>query len=453
MLVNDRFGLEYIKYKPDDTVPSAIQKKLDDLAKIPLSELTQEKFDKVDIRGTILKKTGILINFTLSPRITFFGAYLVQWSDPLLSKNHIFYGSLKRWWELSDGMDEMMSLENPINGEVDLINGKVTGELTTIPFSVFIEPTFFDKETNKVGFGLTMMLYLIGRGLAYFETISRLTKTNYILSAGVIKFFSTPDKVKRLMLLDSLKHHGINIENKEEVTNINNPTQLQTVLLSSNFRTIENEFGYNIYDSRGANQLADSYVVRMGYGASLLSLSVLWAWLTTNVLNYKVPIKNNTPLSVYNLLFLLLQLEITIAIFLKSVLFITSPTPISPLPVLAGVYLLYFFMNSNPFKREIDPINKRIEKIKNQLIDVVKDKNLSDETKRQILIQIGNIKKVEANYVDSNNNVELFWKWVFYPFTRKQINLISVNNNLENMVNNPLYANSAKLDLINKRVI
>ena len=123
-------GQEYIADRPDDSAPKAIMKKLELMSKIPTPELTQEVFDKIDLRKTILDKTGILIDFTLKPSFLFCKRYMIEWGDPMLTKNHVFYDRLTRWWELSDRGEDMMIVDSPIEGAVDGVNGRVSGDFT-----------------------------------------------------------------------------------------------------------------------------------------------------------------------------------------------------------------------------------------------------------------------------------------------------------------------------------
>jgi len=425
MLVKTRVGTEYI----DHQLGVSFGDKLFEVLKKckGVSKVNDDFVRHIGLSEVIKNNTGmnVIVNILINYEDSFM-------ASPTIDKNNIINQQYKRWFMSNTTANNLLEDKTPIKGVVNLKDGTVSGDYSKIPINIYIGSLLLSSNSRYTTRELcAVLLHAIGHALVYFEMLGKILKTNYIIADGTERLFNCQDKVKKLSIAKEIEDSlSIKLEDRDKVTTADK-TSVCLLLLSEVVKESENEMGYSIYDSRGFEQLADAYAVRQGYGKDLASALIKITGDDTTYLHPSV-----------NLLWNIIKLSSVTMLMVFGGPFIQA---------YLGMILL--LSGGNPFRATYDSLPDRIRKINNQLNDALKDKSITNERKVGILEDKLMLEKSLKSMYDNLGVWETMWKWVFYPFTRKQINLISVNNNLENMVNNPLYANSAKLDLINKRVI
>jgi hypothetical protein len=104
-----------------------------------------------------------------------------------------------------------------------------------------------------------------------------------------------------------------------------------------------------------------------------------------------------------------------------------------------GFTVVTVLLGGSPLDLTYDPPKQRFKKIKQQLNDALKDKSLSVERKQIFLNDFTVINNI-LNELEENLSIyEGLWSIVF-PWGRKQRSLIEVQQELENLYNNDLFA-------------
>jgi len=391
---------------------------------IVMSSTYSERFTDVVRKYT---KSSIVATIDNNMLTRFIGPYSMS---PQLSKNHVLVDQLRR--EYLSNKDFKANINKSISslvGSIDLRNGQVSGVFTKMPAEVHIPIGMLTSWGMTAEESAAIALHEIGHIMTFFEFIARTASTNQVL-AYVAKNYNDSTYIEREKILYDVKEIlRLKSLNPSELAKMDKLENVNIVIISDCVAQTRSELGSNIYDSNAWEQLADEYAARMGAGRALVtSLEKLMKgdFLIRGRAAYYM-------LEAYKILLLIVG-------------GILSVTP--GVNFVGIVTLLWYFshvsVDSNKRTGEYDTPRDRLQRIRNQLVEAVKDKTIPVETVKQYVEDIEVIDGVMKNIPGNRQLYDVVREYV-NPYARKYRNQMLLQRELEDLANNDLFVAAAEL--------
>ena len=418
MYADATLGLEAVAYQSgrlfiDLTTAMGILRKAD--------TLDTKSIAAAEIPEIVRLHTNMRIGFDVKPTLST-GAYIRL---PEIDRNHPFIANAWRGGDMSDdvGVALIRVLGGKMQGSVDTLNCKVGGVYKDIQGDVVFgaglvnDKSFTDAELASV------LMHEIGHLFTYFEYLGTLVMTSAVIAGIAKSMYKIESYDKRL---DTLKEAdrilGVDTQNPERIAAAPNAKArsllAQSVYISTMGIKSRSDTGFNIYELRSCEQLADQFVTRHGCGGRDLASALdkmyrkFWSRSAMSTTEYTI-------------------WECTKLIMFLAGLFII------PLPLI--VFLLVF----NPTRKIYDDPAARLTFIRQQMTDALKDKSLDDRRRAQILEDIAAVGVLEANLDDKRTLLELFWTTLM-PSGRAALSQEATQKQVEALLNNELFVAASK---------
>jgi len=331
--------------------------------------------------------------------------------------------------DLTKESRRLFAKKKVIKGTVDLNKGTVSGDLSEIQFKMGIGPGYFGVRSEFTAREITsIILHEIGHTFTYLELLYRHTCTNYFLEEVTRKLAKTDDKKLRYQIYKDARAGGWKEIDDDKMAEANDVAAI-TYFMKRTVDVATHELGNNPYDLRGAEALADQFMVRMGYGADFVTaLKKLQGFG-----DYK---------SADHALLLLMSLQL---ISLLALLALVAPYTIIEVVFVMFIYI-YFIGMFVDLDATYDTPSKRFEAVVRGVSRQLKDKSLPSDKVKAILDSLDDmtaeIKEVEKHLPDAYQ-FQKFQKFV--PWKRKGIKLMELQQGLEKMTNNRLWEASQRI--------
>jgi hypothetical protein len=418
MYADATLGLEAVAYQSgrlfiDLTTAMGILRKAD--------TLDTKSIAAAEIPEIVRLHTNMRIGFDVKPTLSM-GAYIRL---PEIDRNHPFITNAWRGGDMSDdvGVALIRVLGGRMQGSVDTLNCKVSGVYKDIQGDVVFGAGLVNDESFTDAELASVLMHEIGHLFTYFEYLGTLVMTSAVI-AGIAKSMYKIDSYDKR--LDTLKEAdrilGVDTQNRERIAaspNANARSLLaQSVYISTMGTKARSDTGFNIYELRSCEQLADQFVTRHGCGGRDLASALdkmyrkFWSRSAMSTTEYTI-------------------WECTKLIMFLAGLFII------PLPLI--VFLLVF----NPTRKIYDDPAARLTFIRQQMTDALKDKSLDDRRRAQILEDIAAVGVLEANLDDKRTLLQLFWTTLM-PSGRAALSQEATQKQVEALLNNELFVAASK---------
>lgn len=349
--------------------------------------------------------------------------------DPQIKGNHIFNDKEFIAWlkeinrnDLVEGQikDILKKIKKQkVNARVDLVHGKVSGAyaeieiLILMPKEMLIAPSNFLPEEIAA-----IMLHEIGHAFTFYEFVERGVTTNQSLALLTTVLDSRNITNKEFVFTEYAKTFDLDSEKEEALKKCNNVYTLNLIILDQIIEESVSELGKSLYDVNSCEYLADQFATRFGAGKYLVT------GLDKLRDGYKV-----------------IPFHLMIINCIVNVFAYISLLSVAPL-------WLYLLIVTPDKKDEIyDNMHARINRIRLQNVEQLKDKTLSNEIKTILLNEISDIDLVLSKYKDELNFSEKL-AYVFRPGYRAAHKYEKLQKDLERIAGNDLFLLSAKLKTI-----
>lgn len=334
---------------------------------------------------------------------------------------------------LSDNKDgtEFLKANDLIDGTVNLQMGTVSGDFAKVSSDMHINSNMvWSGSSYTVREATATLLHEIGHLIVYMFMLGRTTHTNYIITEASARLSNSSTKEQRIKILhaveDSYGEDIPGIDTVAEKRRHNDAYRVTFLQLAA--KESESQIGTNIYNSRMFEALADTFAARHGYAKDLaVAIDKLYRSFGDKVYT------NSTVHAVNSV--------IKVLIFTGSIM---SGQPYL-IGYAAGAFLGSILLNS-PLDVIYDPLPKRLDKIVSQLNDGLKDRSISKERKVRILDDIKTIEALISDTKDNQDVIEFVMRYIL-PHGRKQEGMVVVQERLEKMLNNKLFAAAAALEV------
>lgn len=317
----------------------------------------EKAFIRSNIPKVIAKQTGIQISLNYMD-VPFANA-MVQ--VPFLDKNHPLLNEYRRFPEASlEGLAAVRANKGLLKGEVDVEKSRVSGFFGQLVSEVYFTrgilqgDMFTDEELAAV------LLHELGHLFTYYERLGQMVTTNYVLATVANEWSREPSAKRRYMVIDELNNViNAKIDDPEALVAEKKGEVVQTVVLSKVLERQKHELGSNTYDATSWEMMADQFANRHGAGRALVTglAKIEKSVWNTNVIS--------TPV------YLLMEV-------VKALLFFASFwTGVGVMVALAII-----FSDSN--YSDYDSSKDRVERIRRDLVDQLKDTNLTRDRRQQV---------------------------------------------------------------------
>lgn len=372
------------------------------------------------IMDHINKQTGM--NVELIIKKGFMGAYVML---PNVDRNHPFINSSARKFMGNDvGVSAINFKAATPQGYVDTSTCRVSGWYSEIvsPVTIGLEllssPGFTAEEIAAV------LLHELGHLYTYFLLLGTTVLSSLVIAATAKECVGAVDYGKRVYVLkEAEKTLGIEIPNKEGLAKVNadkDAKGIQVVMLTSLAEKARSDTGFNYYEMRSCEQLADKFAVRHGAGIHLAS-ALEKIYTTYGHSSYR-----NRMLHIFG--------EIV-----KLILFCLGML-LGPLEMIALVCYVIFY---NPMGKVYDDPKQRLTYIRTELIKEIKERKLPEERRQQIIVDAELIQTMIDKADDKLTFTQVFWKYCRSEGS-KAVKQEELAKNIETLSNNDLFLNAAK---------
>jgi hypothetical protein len=321
-------------------------------------------------------------------------------------------------------------------GKVDIAKAKVSGLFAELPWTIYMPQHWFTHKYNPDGFTLSaeeiasIIIHEIGHFFTYCEAFFRTVTTNVILSDQSKALASNYDVAERELIIGrTVADLGLKDVNVKALAASDNQL-IETALVYEAIELSRTELGVDIYDTTSSEALADQFVSRMG--AARYMVTALNKFHQTPGADYDA----YTPMPVFMFLQMLSVAGMFVAGFVN--------------PLAGFLWVGYNVLNiacggfNDYGDGTYDTPKKRFERVRNDAINRLKNRNIGDAERSRVLDDINTIEKILKDVAERTN-----WQtWVaqtFIPKYRRARNSMALQQELEALANNPLYVSAAKL--------
>jgi len=422
--MNVLVGLEAIDFNLKSRLGLEIENEVKELRSS--KSVTKMQVERGNFAKIIKRNTG------LSVRMVFSQHDFPSMRMPDLHKNNVVVDRVRSWWKSNADSKTLFEEKRVVNGVVNLKNHTVSGDFTKVVSELHIgQKVLWKSSSFTVKETTAMILHEIGHMFVYFEMIGRVSKTQYVLAEAVRRLFDAPSVEQRIVLLDEIENeYTADFANKQRLANAKpNESIYRASIIGLDAIDAEHELGVNTYHAKAYEQLADQFVTRLGYGVPLAK-GLDRAERTAGYVGYM-----NSPA----------RIALYIANFSIFTVINIGLFTLGPAGIIFAFTLSSAMLTTNRNNESYDKPKIRFAKLKQDLINTLKDKSIDKETRISILTDIETLETLEDGVAEHVTAHE----WVhttLAPWGRKSKSMNKVQEDLESMVNNDLFAASAAFD-------
>ena len=422
-----QLGFETIRYQKDHNLFNELsilfQGVKDTLKESPLVKDTQLK----EIIKVIYSYTGVLIS-EVSIDYSHEGERNVSIILANIDRNSPLRPDyvIRQYFNNNDLRSIIRSKRSFIfKGGVDREHSKVTGDFNKIGFKLFIHSSylkgFFTSEELAA-----IILHEIGHAFTLMEYMGTMIVTNLIIHRACKEILGTDELKKRLTIVEDLNQlPDFSIDKPYDLLAVNDETVLQTLLYQAHAKHVFHELDSYNYDLTSAESQADQFCARHGGGKALVTalykVNRLDPGFKERVLSYNVS----------SLITLWLSIEKTSdrLITLPFILFMSTLGP---------------FFIVDPTHNQYDKTKTRFLRIKQDLVHILKNRQLDKEERAFILESIQSIEIMMGEVKERDTFLEKFWL-TLYPSTRRGRKAEQFQKELEALLANDLFIKSEEI--------
>jgi len=334
---------------------------------------------------------------------------------PHVDKNHPL---VNEFWRnavnSNDGLALINKAEGAVRGTVNTRTGKVTGIFTELKGKIHLNKTLFSGKKFEADEIAAITLHEVGHLFTYFEYITRSVTTNQVL-AGVAKALDQSGTIeeREAVLISAKQALKLSDLDTKELAKSTNKKVVEIVIITNAARKAESELGSNVYDFSSWEMLADQYASR--YGAYRPLVTALAKY-------YK---------GVYNIAF-----RGTVGYIVMEV--------VKLITILSPVLFIVLVAMDGSGDGTYDVPGARFKRVRNQIVENLKDKKLSKDDHERLMADIAAIDEI-LSQMNSRRQVFGLLYDSLVPSGRKAYRQEKQQQELEKLAMNDLFVKAAEL--------
>ena len=411
-------GCEDFKYQPDSKLFKSLTECLSTLTNSVLVPKGDRRLDKLS--GIIFKETGILTKIVIT---TAANSWSPMVTIPTVSNQHVLVSDFRRIIIGLNTKSADIIRKTPKVGWVDRSNGTVGGVFSKIECTIFLPLNCLKKSFITPTALAGGLIHEIGHVWTYFDQLAETLRMNWLVEHTTRLMLGTDsddDRREYLKVFEETsgakfgKDEGIVVQEK-------NGDKIRTMLINPIIQGIKSTTKSELFDVMAYEIQSDKFATMHGAGPALAQ--------ALEVMGRKLGAKEYRNTGRY------LMFEVIKLVAFLSIGFFSKIT--------AVVLLLI----TNPWYADHPHPYQRLEFIEESLNNVLRDRDLDDKTKKQVLSDIA---LVRASYKTCKERMTLSqfcWKYIL-PVGRREFKAFDIQRSLGGLTNNGLYASAAKLTTI-----
>lgn len=431
-------SLEAIDFQRNSTLIKELGMQFDACMKSPTTETFKQA--KAALEKITTKHTGMKIRFNFVRGLGHNAFVITPRAD---SANPM---TADRVVERVRRTGRPMSEQELFKGIVDIKTGKVSGIYSEIPVDVFISVDFFNGSITGGFRGdhvAAFATHEIGHAFTYLRYLGQMVISNVVVAEiARRRHEGADDKVIQEVVRVAEQKTGYRLRDMGTINAGTEPLVIQQVVMAAMVDKIRSELGTKFYDRRAFEFSADQFVARHG-GASLLveAIDYVYKQYPEYVREYRGRV-SNIMASLYDYGTVLTKALIGAAgIFGITI----GATGIGITFLLIGLLGVLTNMFGEPDQGIYDPIPKRYEAMRRELIASSKEQALSIAQRQEIIRQIQIIDDIISKLSDKYFfGPEIIGEWIVGVFTGRAAEQ-KFQRKLEELVNNRLFEMSNQL--------
>lgn len=430
-----RVSLEAITYQGRSMLYFDLVAIMDNLRQQP--ELDQRAIDASGLADVVKRRTKMKVAFVLcagAAKDT--GSFYAE--PPLLDAGNPYYKLLSAITDEDSRQSALERFQRAVRlatesvGWVDLKKGTVDGVLAQLQSTVYLSLELIRNRQFSAEELAAQILHELGHIYSFFETLVYSSATNMVVTTAIEVLAGTESKPERIKLVSrALGSFGpINAEAATLISEESEDTN-QRLLFLKTFEEGERQRlkqlvdRDDVYNMRSIEFMADQFAIRHGAVVSLANAQ------------HKMSLRNRTGYGTSQSTFLAFQAS---RYALLGVVGFVSPPIGLVIGLVASVLVAAEVRNEdiNP-----DPI-ERLARMKGDLVQLLKNTTLSPTLRKQLLQDIEVLDVLRSQVKDNGGLFRYVWRNIL-PTGRRRAQLRELQKGLEDLINNDLFTQAARL--------
>lgn len=380
--------------------------------------VTTGELKKCGLARVLKQRLGLNLLFFTRPDdpTTGLDAYFLS---PQLNKNNpVINHELREFFTNNDFHRLVSQSRTVLSGTVDLKTGRVNGFFSEITSEIFLGSYILNEKYFSTEEVVAILLHEVGHLVTYYAALTSMVRTNYVLQAVNTETFKDAPVTAKILMMDEIdKAQDITLKDKEVLAKGNADIVIAMVVKEQTLRT-RSELGYDFYDERCFEAMADQFCTFMGMGTALAS----------TLLKFNKYSGNNTfTSSITDPFFKLFfgYLFLGMGYVIRSIL----------ASILSG---------KEDEDKTYDILPERVSRIKERMI---RDLKLLDRPREEVDTLLSEIEQLQTLKIDYQKKFNLgsFIADKVLPWKRRNIKAVQLQQEMEKLAQNELYLKSAQL--------
>jgi hypothetical protein len=382
----------------------------------------QPAMDKLNLSKIVARHTGLNLEFKLAAgELNAFAIPpFIDVNSPLMDRFRIMgLDSAEGLGDYHLTFKKITSFTKELRGSIDRANGRVSGVFSKILTSVTIGSGLWEKGKLTPEEVAAVCLHEIGHVFTFLECLMQTATMNMVLASANQALAKTTEMEHRLQLVhETAQALDIKVENKESLARPNiKPDAFNAVFLKATMDPeLRSAAGSATYDLRSSEFLADQFAARYGAGRALVT--------GLDKMHRATGGEHRRSLAVH----IAVQVIYTWAIIANAI----------AMPIIATVVIILMLIFANPEAKVYDDPAERLLRIRNDLVQSLKDGGLPAKTREQILKDIEYVDKAREGVVDRRTYFSYLWM-AMSSKRRDQFKQMRFQQEIEGLVNNEFF--------------
>ncbi len=438
-----KFSLEMIDVQKNDSFGSMLEeqfaivkKGMDDGVYKTAKDISEAKINDT-IEKLVKERFGLSIKLIIS-RVGNGSIIIMPVSD-----HHIFIHDLLKNSDVVRNHNKLAKIQNENTGMINLSTAKVGGMFSKYTHNLYLDlSNLFNYYKLTPGQVTAIMLHELGHAFTYYEYSNRLESTNQVLQTVFEELTSKKANKNITYVYKELAKYDIKEKDIDAIVNSQNEIIMGTRLFMVAVGIYKSQLSIGKYDETASEQSADQFAARFGYGGELgIALGKIYG---DNTPEHNSAIRANINIAVTLLIgFWLLILAVTVLTLSAFGVFVS---------VYFSAFVIIMFMFSGTANRDMtyDNVIDRYKRIRQELINQLKDIDLLPKDTRTIIESIQSVDEIIKDAKPYRHIFQILSD-LLVPSNAAAKSDIEMQQLLENLANNDLFLKSAELNLIAAR--
>lgn len=389
---------------------------------------TQKDMDQLNLSKIVMRHTGLNLEFKVD--LGEMNAYavppIIDVNSPLMDRFRIMgLDSTEQLGDYHMSFKKISAFSKEMRGGIDRANGRVSGVFSKILTSVTIGTGLWERGKLTPEEVAAVCLHEIGHVFTFLECLMQTATMNMVLTSANQALGKTTEMEHRLQLVhETALALDITVEDKESLARPNiKPDVFNAVFLKAAMEPkLRSSAGSATYDLRSSEFLADQFAARYGAGRALVT--------GLDRMHRTMGGAHRRSLATH--------------IAVQAIWTVYYGMLIATSPVTGAIMILLLLIFANPEAKVYDDPAERLQRIRNDLVQSLKDNSLPAKVREQIVKDIELVDEARKGVVDRRSYFTYIWMAVSSK-RRDQFKQMRFQQEIEGLVNNEFFVKAQQL--------